>query len=62
MPRDEVTPEDKIGFSKVGRKINSVTLAESDFIEHFTERAFVQWLAVHDHAVHVENDRLKWFH
>src|SRR5690242_2124117 len=61
MPGDEVMPDDEVGLAVVGREINAVIPAESNLLEHFEKGAFVQRLAVHDHAVHVKNNRPKLF-
>src|SRR6185295_2745979 len=60
MPGDEVAPDHEVRLSEIRREINPVIPGVTDLTEHFAERAFVQRLAVHDHAVHVENDGLKF--
>ena len=58
---DEVIPERAIGPAVVLGEIDSVGLAEADFVENFAKSALMPWLAVDNNAIHVENDRAESF-
>src|SRR5688572_25614206 len=58
MTRDEVTPDDHIRFAEIGRKIDPMIPAIADFPQDLEEGALVERFAVHDYAVHVEDERL----
>ena len=62
MSGDEVHPQFLVGPADVIGKAQVEFVAVADFTHHVEERAFVARLAVHDDAVHVEDDCLELSH
>ena len=62
VARDEVLPERQVRPSIISWEINPMARGITDLREYFTKSQFMDRLAVHNHAVHVENNRRKLWH
>src|SRR4029077_14306292 len=58
----EIPPEFQLRASHITREIQAVLPSVAELIHHGVKGAFVEWLAVHDHPVHIENHRAKAAH
>ena len=56
MARNEVEPEFVVGAANPIGETDSMIVAVANLADDFQESAFVARLAVHDYAIHVEDD------
>src|SRR5437899_6512812 len=56
MPRNEVHPYLPIGAAYVIGKAQALSIIVAELPNHLTKRPFVTWFAIHDHAVHIEDN------
>src|SRR5689334_12472827 len=58
VARNEIHPQLVIGSANPIRKTDSVIFPVTNLAHHFENRFFMARFAVHDHAVHIEDDGL----
>ena len=59
---DEILPQCAVGAAEVILEMDAVVLTIAQLAEDFLEGLDVARLAVHDHTVHIKNDRTKRFY
>src|SRR6266404_4280531 len=55
---NEINPQFLVRSADVIRKTQTEVLLKTDISSDFKKGPFMSWLAVHNHAIHVENYRL----